>query len=108
MSRSTRRALALRRAAATRQMLLVRVVALGDERAAEAWERWSAGARPASIHAGEIRLLAAAYRRLVDLGLEGRMVEVAKGIYRRTWYANQLAVARNAEIIGRLNDAGIR
>lgn len=108
MSRSTREAVARRRAAGLRQMLLVRAATLGDERAGEAWERWSDGASPESVHSGEIRLLAAAYRRLGELGVGGPMVEVAKGVYRRTWYANQLAVARNAEIIGRLNDAGIR
>lgn len=88
-------------------MLLVRAALLADERGLDAWERWCASADRASIHSGEVRLLAGAYKPLRCLGAEGPMMTVAKGIYRRTWYINQLAVARNAEIVERLGAAGV-
>ncbi len=88
-------------------MLLVRAAILDDARADDAWERWCDGASQETIHSGEVRLLAAAYKGLERRGAGGPMVEVARGIYRRTWYVNQLAVARNAEIVTRLGEAGV-
>jgi len=35
------------------------------------------------------------------------MIEVARGVYRRTWYVNQLALRRNGEIVARLAAAGV-
>lgn len=59
------------------------------------------------VHTGEMRLLAAAYKSLHGRGIRGPMIDVAKGIYRRTWYVNQLSVSRNAEITERLERAGV-
>ena len=69
--------------------------------------RWAEDAKPENIGPGEIRLLAAAYRPLNGLGLELPLMDVAKGVYRRTWYVNNVGVPRNAELIGALRDAGI-
>lgn len=88
-------------------MLLVRAAVLEDERGADAWERWAADATQQEIEVGEMRLLAAAYRSLDERGVEGPMLDVARGIYRRTWYVNQLTVSRNARIAARLEEAGI-
>jgi hypothetical protein len=88
-------------------MLLVRAAVLSGAPAEDAWERWCLGASQQEIADGEVRLLAAAYKGLEERGADGPMVEVARGIYRRTWYVNQLAVARNALIVARLAEAGI-
>ena len=96
-----------RRRAGERQALLVRAAVLSGAASTEAWERWCEGASQQEIQDGEVRLLAAAYKRLEQRGVDGPMVEVARGIYRRTWYVNQLAVARNAEIVERLGQVGI-
>ena len=88
-------------------MLLVRAAVLTGASAVAAWERWCEGASQQEIADGEVRLLAAAYKGLEERGAEGPMVEVARGIYRRTWYVNQLAVARNALIAARLAEVGI-
>jgi hypothetical protein len=88
-------------------MLLVRAAALEEGPAVECWERWCRVAVPEEMHSGEIRLLAGLYRRLERLGVEGPMVETARGVYRRTWYVNQLTVPRVAAMVARLERAGI-
>ena len=107
MAPSTAELRSRRRAAGERQALLVRAAVLSGAASAAAWEEWCEDASQQEIQDGEVRLLAAAYKSLEARGAEGPMVEVARGIYRRTWYVNQLAVARNALIVERLSEVGI-
>ena len=90
-----------------RQMLLVKAALYEDERALDAWREWSVDATIENMSGGEIRLLGVGWRPLRRLGAEGPMFEVAGGVYRRTWYVNQLAAISARELIGKLNDAGI-
>lgn len=96
-----------RRAVAAGQLLLIRAAVLAPESALAAWESWSRQATPERMHHGEARLLAGAFRRLEEIGAGGPMMTVAGGIYRRTWYANQLAVARIAAVLERLEAAAV-
>ncbi len=96
-----------RREVAAGQMLLVKAAVLPDGPALEAWEEWAAAAEPERMHHGEARLIAGAFRRLEKLGAGGPMMSVAAGIYRRTWYANQLAVGRMASVLTALERAGV-
>ena len=107
MPPSTRELRAERRAVAAGQLLLIRAAVLAPEPALAAWRRWSDQADPARMHHGETRLLAGGFRRLEEIGAGGPMMAVAAGIYRRTWYANQLAVARIAAVLERLEAAAI-
>jgi hypothetical protein len=88
-------------------MLLVRAATLPEGPAVDCWERWCRIAVPEEMHSGEIRLLAGAYRRLTGYGLRGSMIDVARGVYRRTWYVNQLTVPRVAAIVRHLEAAEI-
>lgn len=90
-----------------RQMLLVTAALHEDERGLDAWRTWSAGAEVEYLTPGEIRLLGIGWRGLRRLGADGPMFEVAGGVYRRTWYVNQLAIRRATEIIGMLHEAGV-
>lgn len=96
-----------RRDVAASQLLLVKAAVLADGPALAAWEEWSATAEPERMHHGEARLIAGAFRRLEELGAGGPMMSFAAGIYRRTWYANQLAVARMAIVLAALERAGV-
>lgn len=96
-----------RRVLAAEQLLLVRAAVLPDGEALAAWERWSAAAAPERMRHGEARLLAGCFRRLEELGAGGPMIAVARGIYRRTWYANQLAIGRIAVVLERLAAVGV-
>lgn len=107
MSRSSAEIRRERREVAAGQLLLVKAAVLADEEALAAWALWSADATPERMQHGEARLLAGAFRRLEELGAGGPMMPVAAGIYRRTWYANQLAVARIASVLERLREAGV-
>lgn len=107
MSRSSAEIRRERREVATEQLLLVRAAVLADEAALAAWDRWAAAADPERMRHGETRLLAGCFRRLEALGAEGPMIAVARGIYRRTWYANQLAVRRIAAVLTRLEEVGV-
>ncbi len=96
-----------RRAVAADQLLLIGAAVLAPEPALAAWERWSRRADPGRMRHGEARLLAGCFRRLERIGAGGPMMAVARGIYRRTWYANQLAVARIAAVLERLEAAAV-
>jgi hypothetical protein len=88
-------------------MLLVRAAVLRGEAQLRDWRAWCEVAVPERMHSGEVRLLAAAYKPLVEAGEDGEMMEIAKGVYRRTWYVNHVSRARNAEIVRRLDAAGV-
>ena len=88
-------------------MLLVRAAVLRGEPQLRAWRAWCEVAVPERMHSGEVRLIAAAYKPLVEAGEDGEMMEIAKGVYRRTWYVNHVALGRNAEIVTRLDGAGV-
>lgn len=107
MPRSVAELRAERRAVAAAQMLLIHAAVLEPGPALAAWERWSRQADPERMQHGEARLLAGGFRRLERIGAEGPMMTVARGIYRRTWYTNQLAVARIAAVLERLERAGV-
>jgi hypothetical protein len=82
-------------------------IALGPDREARAaWERWRAHADLDALDPGSYRLLPLLWRRLFELGhadLDGRL----KGVYRRTWYRNQLQLSGAARLIEGLVDRGI-
>jgi hypothetical protein len=52
-------------------------------------------------------LLPLLYRRLADAGVQRPGMARLKGVYRRTWYANQLLLASAAEAVEALRAAGI-
>src|SRR5205823_1539331 len=56
---------------------------------------------------GESRLLAAAFRPVRALGVDDQMLSLAGGLYRQSWYENQLALHRLAKAVTSLNAAGI-
>lgn len=78
-----------------------------DRRALAAWDSWRAISSLEDVTAAEVPVLAAAYRRLRRLGAEDPMLSIARGIYRRTWYLNQLGLRRAATVVAELRAAGI-
>jgi Uncharacterised nucleotidyltransferase len=90
-----------------RHTLLLRAVAWNDQRARRAWDAWRSQVTPEIVTDAEAWLLAAAYRPLRRLGADDPMVSLAGGVYRRTWYVNQLALKRGAGVIAHLRAAGV-
>jgi hypothetical protein len=69
--------------------------------AQEAWEQWRARCRPDSAEPPSLALFAMVYANLIA-GLGGPDATLLKGVYRRTWYGNQLLLARVRPLLDRL------
>jgi hypothetical protein len=94
----------------TREQALLLRAALGDgDEAQVAWEAWRAATDFDRLDGGSYRLLPLLYRNLERLGVgeEGTDLGRLRGIYRRTWYKNRIAIAHLAGLIGHLDAAGI-
>ena len=83
------------RPTAVQELLLKSCLAAADD-ALAAWERWCAGTDLDRIDEESFRLLPLAWYRLQDVAPRDRTFEIAKGVYRRAWYRNQL-LFRDAE-----------
>lgn len=90
------------------QRLLLEACLLDDERRARAsLASWTARVDVERLDAGSYRLLPLLWKRLPALGADHPARDLFKGVYRRTWYANQLTIARVAGLAGALRGAGI-
>jgi putative nucleotidyltransferase-like protein len=73
-----------------RQKLLLRAVLLGGEEGAGAWRRLRPTFRLDDLEPASTALLALLHRQLERLGIDDPLLPRLRGIYRRTWYVNQL------------------
>ena len=82
------------------QELLLRAALLQGEAAAAAWEEWRARVDIDRVDAGSYRLLPLLYANLRSLGAVSEpLLEKLKGIYRHTWYKNNLLLHRTAGLL---------
>src|SRR5437588_5426727 len=89
------------------QMWLLGVAWWPEDRAVAAWHRWRANTSVDQVGASDTLLLAGAYRRLLELGVNDPFVSLAGGAYKRTWYLNQLALPRTLRVVATLRESGI-
>lgn len=83
--------------------------ALDDEPgAARAWEAWKSRVDIERLDVGSHRLLPLLYRNLQTHGVQDPVLARIKGVYRRTWYENQLLFNRLSNLLCSLNRAGFR
>src|SRR5574341_997684 len=75
-----------------RQRLLLRAALLADGDALDAWQAWKSEADFDQLDYGTARILPLLYRNLTFLQIHDPFLRRLKGIYRRTWYANQLTL----------------
>jgi hypothetical protein len=89
-----------------RQLLLLQASLWKDKRALDAWTRWRREEPDLdTIEPGSYRLLPLAYR---NLGLATDLdAERLKGIYRRSWAANQFGLRVGRKAIEELQAAGV-
>jgi hypothetical protein len=82
---------------------------LGDRgEAFDAWTRWQRQHDLDAIDAGALRLLPLVYRNLTAHGAAaGASLGRLRGVYRQTWYRNQLVIGRLADLLRQLQEAGI-
>jgi hypothetical protein len=87
--------------------LLLRA-ALGDATGSvDAWQEWRRRYDLDAIDAGSLRLLPLVYRNLTRAGVDPQALGRVRGVYRQTWYRNQLIIGHLAGLIRRLEAAGI-
>ena len=89
------------------QQLLLDACLLDDDRARKAFTQWRSHADVDRLDAGSFRLLPLLWKRMCALDIEDPSRDTFKGVYRKTWYFNQLAIAGAARIIGILSTAGV-
>ncbi len=74
------------------QELLLKASLLTGARALAAWQSWKASVDIEQLDPGSYRMVPLLYRNLHDLGVRDPLMQRFKGIYRKTWYQNQLLV----------------
>jgi hypothetical protein len=77
-----------------RQRLLLRAALVGGEESADAWRRLRPAFRLDDLEPASTALLPLLHRQLERLGIEDPLLPRLRGIYRRTWYVNQLLLDR--------------
>ena len=89
------------------QELLLRAALLRGAASRRSWEEWKASVEIEHLDAGSFRLLPLLYRSLHDQGIADPLLPRFKGVYRQSWYKNQLLIGSIAPVLRSLREAGI-
>lgn len=89
------------------QKLLLQAALLEGDPALDAWREWQARVDIDLVEYGSLRLLPLLYRNLTALAATDPQIGLYKGIYRQTWYQNQMRMHSLLPILRALNDAAI-
>jgi len=90
------------------QELLLKAALLKGPEAIEAWEEWKSGVDLEELDPASHRMLPLLYRNLQVHGIKDPSVGKYKGVYRQTWYKNQMLFHRIASLLSSFHNAGIR
>ena len=88
-------------------VLLLRAALHDADEALPAWDAWRARCDLDAIDAGALRLLPLVYRNLTRLGVDPASLGRVRGVYRQTWYRNQLIIGTLADLVQALEAEGI-
>jgi Uncharacterised nucleotidyltransferase len=89
------------------QELLLRAALLDEEPSREAWATLRPELDVERLEIGSMALLPLLYVRLTDRGATEHFLPRLKGVYRYTWYRNQVAQQSLASVLGTLEGRGI-
>ena len=90
------------------QQLLLRACLFEAEAGLQAWRQWQAQVDfEGPMDGGSYRLLPLLYGNLRRLGVNEPVMGRLKGIYRRTWYKNQMLFHTAADVLRLLHQSGI-
>lgn len=90
------------------QLLLLKAALLSGDAAMSAWAQWSRDGDLQSIEAKSSRLLPAIYVNLRRHHVESEIIERLAGIYRYTWYKNQMLLKAAQGLLSRFEAAGMQ
>jgi hypothetical protein len=90
------------------QELFLRASLLKTKEAVSAWNEISSSFDIDRIDPGSLRILPLLYKNLIFHGIKDPLLEKFKGVYRRTWYKNQILFHKMHSILGLLEGTGIK
>lgn len=90
------------------QELLLKASLLRCKGVISAWEEWKSGADIEQLDPGSYNLLPLLYDNLNTIGIKDPLMRKLKGVYRQTWYKNQLSIHRVGVLLSAFHCAGIR
>ena len=89
------------------QELLLEAAIGSPDVARAAWSEWQEQNELDDVDFGAQRLLPLVYRHLVELGVDDPDLGRLKGLYRRSWYRNQIVFRWAGEMLETLRAAGL-
>ena len=89
------------------QELLLQAALRQGETSLKAWREWKSTLDFDNIDYGSQRLVPLLYRNLQRQGVKDPLMGKFKGLYRHTWYKNQLLFAKGAQLLRSFHEAGI-
>ena len=89
------------------QELLLRAALMEGKYALDAWNEWKSSVEIEKIDYGSLRMLPLLYRNLQTIGINDPLMSKFKGVYRRTWYENQILFHKMSVLLRSFHDAGI-
>ena len=91
----------------TSHVRLLRAASLEGEPAVRAWESWQATIDIDSIDSESFQLLPLLYLNLKRMGLTHPLMAKLRGIYKHTWFTNQVAMRNVFEVLQLLEIANV-
>jgi len=89
------------------QELLLQAALLEGQPVIDAWQQWTSRVDIDDVDPGSYRLLPLVYRNLLGQGVTDPLLDKLKGVYRKTWFENQLLFHRMARVLQALHGEGI-
>lgn len=89
------------------QKLLLVAVTAEKEPALEAFDRWKETLQWDNIDGGSFRLLGLLYRRLSGWKADDPIIHQLRGVYRNTWFRNQMLLHHGHALIKKFYERGI-
>ena len=86
---------------------LLRAALLAGTAAVDVYRQWQGLVDLDDLDDEAYRLLPRLYRNLVMLGVQAAQMPRLRGVYRRTWYGNRLALMWMGEVLSTLANAGV-
>jgi hypothetical protein len=90
------------------QELLLRAALLKGNETIDAWHEWKSNVDVHSLDQASRQLLPLLYRNLSIHGVEDPLMDMFKGIYRLTWYKNQMLLHDMADVLSAFHNAEIK
>jgi len=89
------------------ELVLLKAAVLDGQAALDAWHEWRRTGDIDAVDRPSYEVLPVLYRNIERLGGDDPDLGRLKGIYRRTWYHNQVLIRHAATAISELSSAGI-